>query len=467
MRRAASRALCQGPCRARSLPRHPASSPIGSHPRWPGRDRAAARGLRRCCLRCRVPFRAGNCWLTHRRTPPCAEGMPRPAGGGRSSGPVDGGIRRCDSSGKSRTFGWLRLAGGRIMPRLEIHQRGRGGANAATSDWYNSGYTGSARRLSLASAAPPPGSRGPVRAGRVPYVVAPAVGAPSAAEATPGAPVPRHLRRRRAGGSVERVTFANEESGFAGLAGPAADGQELPRRTVVGKLAAVHIGEQVRLHGRWTTHAQHGRQFEGAGFRGGAAHHRRGHSEVPRLGADPRRRQGHRRAAGASLRRGDAGDHRAAPGRLEGKAGGIGPTRARAIRAAWQEQKAIKEVMVFLASHDVSTTLGLNIYRQYGDESVQVIRETPYKLARDVAASASRLLEIAANLGMAPDPSTVRWRARPRAGRGDQRGPRRICPSVSTRAGRGDAGPARGAPAGGSDGAGRRGRDRDRGEDWV
>jgi exodeoxyribonuclease V alpha subunit len=233
----------------------------------------------------------------------------------------------------------------------------------------------------------------------VPYVTAPTAGTPApppAAGTSPAAPPLATLE-----GSVERITFANEESGFAVLRLQPTDKTYLV--TVVGKVAAVHIGEQVRLHGRWTTHAQHGRQFEAQDF----------------AVVLPTTVEGIRKYLGSGLIRG-VGKVTAerlvrhfgadtleiierAPERLE-EAGGIGPTRARAIRAAWQEQKAIKEVMVFLASHDVSTTLGLNIYRQYGDESVQVIRETPYKLARDVRGIGFKTADkIAANLGIAPD----------------------------------------------------------------
>jgi exodeoxyribonuclease V alpha subunit len=242
----------------------------------------------------------------------------------------------------------------------------------------------------LASSPPPPASRGPVPARRVQYVATPSP------ETPPESPPLAMLE-----GSVERITFANEESGFAVLRLQPTDKSYLV--TVVGKVAAVHIGEQVRLHGRWTTHAQHGRQFEAQDF----------------AVVLPTTVEGIRKYLGSGLIRG-VGKVTAerlvrhfgadtleiierAPDRLE-EAGGIGPTRARAIRAAWQEQKAIKEVMVFLASHDVSTTLGLNIYRQYGDESVQVIRETPYKLARDVRGIGFKTADkIAANLGVAPD----------------------------------------------------------------
>jgi len=202
-------------------------------------------------------------------------------------------------------------------------------------------------------------------------------------------------------GSVERVTFQNEDSGFAVLRLQPTGKSYLV--TVVGRLAAAHVGESVRLRGRWTTHPQHGRQFEAQDC----------------AVVLPTTVEGIRKYLGSGLIRGVGpvtaerlvGHFGAqtlevietAPARLE-EAGGIGPTRARAIRAAWQEQKAIKEVMLFLAAHDVSTTLGLGIYRQYGDESVHVIRETPYRLARDVRGVGFKTADkIASSLGIGPD----------------------------------------------------------------
>ena len=202
-------------------------------------------------------------------------------------------------------------------------------------------------------------------------------------------------------GSVERITFQNEDSGFAVLRLQPAGKSYLV--TVVGRLAAAHVGEYLRVHGRWTTHPSHGRQFEAQDC----------------AVVLPTTVEGIRKYLGSGLIRGVGPvtadrlvRHFGArtlevienePGRLE-EAGGIGPTRARAIRAAWQEQKAIKEVMLFLAAHDVSTTLGLGIYRQYGDESVQVIRETPYRLARDVRGIGFKTADkIAASLGIGPE----------------------------------------------------------------
>ena len=63
---------------------------------------------------------------------------------------------------------------------------------------------------------------------------------------------------------------------------------------------------------------------------------------------------------------------------------GLGPKRTKPIAAAWEEQKAIKEVMVFLQGVGVSTSLAVRIYKKYGDASISVVRNEPYRLAADV-----------------------------------------------------------------------------------
>ena len=63
---------------------------------------------------------------------------------------------------------------------------------------------------------------------------------------------------------------------------------------------------------------------------------------------------------------------------------GLGPKRTKMIAAAWEEQKAIKEVMVFLQGVGVSTSLAVRIYKKYGDASIAVVQDEPYRLAADV-----------------------------------------------------------------------------------
>jgi exodeoxyribonuclease V alpha subunit len=63
---------------------------------------------------------------------------------------------------------------------------------------------------------------------------------------------------------------------------------------------------------------------------------------------------------------------------------GIGPVRAASILAAWAEQKAVREIMVFLHSHGVGTARAVRIFKTYGADAIQVMTENPYRLARDI-----------------------------------------------------------------------------------
>ena len=63
---------------------------------------------------------------------------------------------------------------------------------------------------------------------------------------------------------------------------------------------------------------------------------------------------------------------------------GIGPKRASKIRLAWSDQKAIREIMVFLQSHGVGTSRAVRIYKTYGADAIPLVTENPYRLARDI-----------------------------------------------------------------------------------
>ena len=73
----------------------------------------------------------------------------------------------------------------------------------------------------------------------------------------------------------------------------------------------------------------------------------------------------------------------ASPDRLR-EVDGIGPVRAASILSAWAEQKAVREIMVFLHSHGVGTARAVRIFKTYGSDAVQVMTENPYRLARDI-----------------------------------------------------------------------------------
>jgi exodeoxyribonuclease V alpha subunit len=181
---------------------------------------------------------------------------------------------------------------------------------------------------------------------------------------------------------LERFTYVNEETGYT-IARVATERSGTDLLTVVGALLGAQVGESLRLTGRWTSHSKYGRQFEV-------------HSYTTVL---PATIQGIRRYLGSGMIKGIGPkmaermvDHfgtdilqviEEEPGRLI-EVHGLGPKRSKLIADAWEEQKAIKEVMVFLQGHGVSTSLAVRIYKQYLEESIRVVREEPYRLAADV-----------------------------------------------------------------------------------
>jgi exodeoxyribonuclease V alpha subunit len=180
---------------------------------------------------------------------------------------------------------------------------------------------------------------------------------------------------------LERITFANEETGFTIARVDVGRGGDLV--TVVGALLGAQPGEALRMRGRWGSHPQFGRQF-----------HVDDYTTVL-----PATVQGIRRYLGSGLIKGIGPklaekivDHfgvealeviETAPERLI-EVPKLGPKRTKLISDAWEEQKAIKEVMVFLQGVGVSTSLAIRIYKQYTDTSIEVVRAEPYRLASDV-----------------------------------------------------------------------------------
>nr|WP_246404449.1 ATP-dependent RecD-like DNA helicase [Nocardiopsis algeriensis] len=181
---------------------------------------------------------------------------------------------------------------------------------------------------------------------------------------------------------MERITYANEDTGYTvARVDTGRGGSDL--LTVVGSLMGVQPGEALRMQGRWGSHPQYGRQF-----------HVDDYTTVL-----PATVQGIRRYLGSGLIKGigpkmaerivehfgtDALDViEDEPERLI-EVPGLGPKRTRLIADAWEEQKAIKEVMVFLQGVGVSTSLAVRIYKKYGDASVEVVQKEPYRLATDV-----------------------------------------------------------------------------------
>ena len=180
---------------------------------------------------------------------------------------------------------------------------------------------------------------------------------------------------------LERITYANQETGYT--VARVATGRSSDLLTVVGPLLGAQPGESLRLQGRWTSHPQYGRQFQVDTY----------DTMLPAT------IQGIRRYLGSGLIKGIGPkmaerivDHfgqatleviEQSPARLV-EVPGLGPKRTGMITTAWEEQKAIKEVMVFLQGVGVSTSLAVRIYKTYRDESIQVVQSEPYRLAADV-----------------------------------------------------------------------------------
>ena len=183
-------------------------------------------------------------------------------------------------------------------------------------------------------------------------------------------------------GVLERITYANEETGYT-IARVATERTGPDLLTVVGPLLGAQVGESLRLTGRWSSHPKYGKQFQV-------------HSFTTVL---PATIQGIRRYLGSGLIKGIGpmmAERMVAhfgtdiltiieeqPDRLI-EVHGLGPKRTKRIADAWEEQKAIKEVMVFLSGIGVSTSLAVRIYKGYADESISVVRSEPYRLASEV-----------------------------------------------------------------------------------
>jgi exodeoxyribonuclease V alpha subunit len=203
-------------------------------------------------------------------------------------------------------------------------------------------------------------------------------------------------------GVLERVTFANPETGYTiARIAPERGGGELV--TAVGPLLGAQIGEFLRLRGRWSSHPRYGRQFEVASYA----------TVLPATAA------GIQKYLGSGLIKGIGpvmAERMVAwfgtgimhviddePARLA-EVGGPGPKRTAMIAAAWAGQKAIKEVMIFLQGVGVSTSLAVRIYKRYRDASVSVVRGEPYRLAADVQGIGFKTADtIAAAVGIAAD----------------------------------------------------------------
>jgi len=182
-------------------------------------------------------------------------------------------------------------------------------------------------------------------------------------------------------GQIERITYTNEENGFT-IARVKVPGQR-DMVTVVGNLMSPMPGEVLEMKGEWTNHPVYGDQFRIVNYR----------TSVPASV------YGIRRYLGSGLIKG-IGPVMA--GRIVRRFGkhtldiieddvqrlaeveGIGNKRIKMIKEAWDDQKEIRNVMLFLQSHGISSGYATKIFKQYGPRSIQIVKENPYRLATDI-----------------------------------------------------------------------------------
>jgi exodeoxyribonuclease V alpha subunit len=185
----------------------------------------------------------------------------------------------------------------------------------------------------------------------------------------------------RLSGSIERVTFHSEATGFCVLRVKVKGNRDLV--TVVGSAASITAGEFIDCLGLWGNDRQHGLQFKA--------------TELKTV--QPTTLEGIEKYLGSGMVKG-IGPHFAkklvkafgidvfdvieqTPERLL-ELPGIGKKRQERVTSAWSEQKSIREIMVFLQSHGVGTSRSVRIYKTYGDEAIAKVQENPYRLALDI-----------------------------------------------------------------------------------
>lgn len=202
-------------------------------------------------------------------------------------------------------------------------------------------------------------------------------------------------------GFIDHIIFSSEETGFtvARLKTP----REQDHITVVGSLPGVNPGETLHCKGTWKHHPRHGRQFEVESFELTAP--------VDLLGIQRYLESGMVKGIGPvyaerivkefgvkTLEVIDKTPHRLT------EIPGLGAKRVEKIEACWNEQKGIRNVMIFLQAHKVRPSFAQKIFKRYGEESIDKVKENPYSLAKEIYGIGFKSAdELAQNLGIAKD----------------------------------------------------------------
>ena len=192
---------------------------------------------------------------------------------------------------------------------------------------------------------------------------------------------------------VERITYHNEINGYSVIRCRAKGFSDLV--TVVGLMPEVHVGSVLQLSGSWKIDAKYGRQFSIDSFE----------ETLPATvyGIEKYLGSGLIKGIGPKFARKIVQEFgkdtleiiETDPDRLL-RVPGIGKMRVEQVKKSWQEQQEIKNIMLFLQDHDVSTAHATKIFKTYGSESIGIVQENPYRLADDVWGIGFRTADIIA-----------------------------------------------------------------------
>ncbi len=214
-------------------------------------------------------------------------------------------------------------------------------------------------------------------------------------------PYSMDMHKETLSGTLERITFHNPETGFSVLKVKVPGKRET--LTVVGQAPVVNVGELIDAKGGWHIDSRYGLQFKADVLQ-----------SLPPSSTD-----GIRRYISSGFIRGIGPEYGKRLVDLFGdrvfeiientpeeltQVSGIGPKRKDAIVASWQEQKAVRKIMMFLLEHGIGPARAVKIWRQYGEDAIGLIRQNPYRLSNDIRGIGFKIADqIAQSLGIELD----------------------------------------------------------------
>ena len=198
-------------------------------------------------------------------------------------------------------------------------------------------------------------------------------------------------------GVLERIIYFNEENAYCVAEVQVPDSKQPV--TILGTLPGVQCGETLQLNGEWTRHPQHGDQFKVAQFKSqlpASVHGIRkylGSGLIHGIGKSYAKKiVGHFGADTLKVISEDSGRLHEIPG--------IGKQRAKSIKAAWDEQSAVRDVMMFLQTYGITPSQCVRLVKKYGSGAKRILQDEPYRLAEDIERIGFKTADkIALNLG--------------------------------------------------------------------